>query len=301
MEQVVSPTTTIRYRAAVTAFYNYLRSRALLISDLDDIDVILAEYIQHLFSSGAPRQSAINAVFGLINIVPALKHRLILSRRSLTAWTKLIPSVPFPPMTWELACAMAVTMIRRSSSIHLGIAVLLAHDCLLRLSELCGLHVSDIAFPDDPRVGESFAGVTLLRLRVTKTGSNKWVTVRRPCLVFFLILITQHRLSADKVFPFSSSSFRASFNQAVADLRLASSYVPHSLRHGGATELYLRGWPLLDIMQRGRWANSKSAQHYIQAGPALLLAQQSPPFAASLGSLVGSNVILSLLCAAQIS
>ena len=51
-------------------------------------------------------------------------------------------------------------------------------------------------------------------------------------------------------------------------------FVPHSLRHGGATADYItQGSRFLeDILFRGRWASVKSTRHYIQQGPALLAA-----------------------------
>ena len=51
-------------------------------------------------------------------------------------------------------------------------------------------------------------------------------------------------------------------------------YVPHSLRHGGATcdYLYAGGESLEDILFRGRWASMKSTRQYIQQGPALMAA-----------------------------
>ena len=41
-------------------------------------------------------------------------------------------------------------------------------------------------------------------------------------------------------------------------------YVPHSLRHGGATHHYINGWKVEDVMARGRWAVTKTARRYIQ-------------------------------------
>ena len=51
-------------------------------------------------------------------------------------------------------------------------------------------------------------------------------------------------------------------------------FVPHSLRHGGATADYItQGSKFLeDILFPGRWASVKSTRHYVQQGPALLAA-----------------------------
>ena len=51
-------------------------------------------------------------------------------------------------------------------------------------------------------------------------------------------------------------------------------YVPHSLRHGGASCDFLvwGGERLEEILFRGRWASMASTRHYVQTGPALMAA-----------------------------
>ena len=65
--------------------------------------------------------------------------------------------------------------------------------------------------------------------------------------------------SSARLFPYSTSTFRKHFKAACSDLGLSSDYVPHSLRHGGATHDHARGLPLEDILRHGRWASVKSA------------------------------------------
>src|SRR5690349_2648427 len=43
------------------------------------------------------------------------------------------------------------------------------------------------------------------------------------------------------------------FKSTCAALGLSERYVPHSLRHGGATRLHLQGVSIEDILLRGRW------------------------------------------------
>ena len=75
------------------------------------------------------------------------------------------------------------------------------------------------------------------------------------------------------------------------DLGLSSLYVVHSLRHGGATRDHLRGRPLEDILMRGRWASTKSARRYVQAGRSLLLATKVPRRIVELGTIIASDLI----------
>jgi hypothetical protein len=52
------------------------------------------------------------------------------------------------------------------------------------------------------------------------------------------------------------------------------SFVPHSLRHGGAVHDYLNNQPLEEILLRGRWKSSDSARTYIKDGLALSIQSQ---------------------------
>ena len=71
------------------------------------------------------------------------------------------------------------------------------------------------------------------------------------------------------LFPFSAATFRRRFKTACTDLRLSNLYVPHSLRHGGATRYrHVLRWTIENVMERGRWVSTKSARRYVQSGNA---------------------------------
>ena len=91
----------------------------------------------------------------------------------------------------------------------------------------------------------------------------------------------------------STAQFRKHFGQACEALGLARTYVPHSLRHGGATHDQLRGIPLDEILRHGRWASAKSARHYIQAGKALLLNTAVPDHVLELAAVLVPNLLKS--------
>ncbi len=190
--------------------------------------------------------------------------------------------MPYPPLTWELAVAIAVRLLRRRQ-LRSAIGVLVAFDCLLRVGELCGLSCVDVVDATTGRLGSEARGV-YLRLAKTKTGPNKFVVVEDPAVASLLLHLCKGLKPTAKVFPFTTGTFRAHFKAACADLGLDAGYVPHSLRHGGATRLDLRGVGVEDIMKRGRWASSTSARHYIQSGKALLATVVSPPLVRAMGA-----------------
>ena len=98
-----------------------------------------------------------------------------------------------------------------------------------------------------------------------------------------------------RLLPMSADKYRRVFKRACSDLDLSSSYVPHSLRHGGATRWHLLGHSIEDILLRGRWASTKSARRYVQAGRAMLLTTHVPDSLCRIARVLTQNVILSLV------
>ena len=130
-----------------------------------------------------------------------------------------------------------------------------------------------------------------LRLAKTKTGSNQWAEVRRSQVQELVRVLLESTKQGSRLFPFTTSSFRYHFKNACHGL---PDYVPHSLRHGGATHDFLVGVGLEEILRRGRWASTASARHYIQAGRALLLTLRVPDGLIKAGNALAKDLPLSL-------
>ena len=79
-------------------------------------------------------------------------------------------------------------------------------------------------------------------------------------------------------------TFYRYFKLACEDLGLSSDFVPHSLRHGGATHDYLKGLPIEDIMRLGRWI-------YIQSGRAILLSNIIPREVVELAKVLVPHIV----------
>lgn len=302
-QQSVGVGTRRRYDSAYKEFLKWVHDQGRKAPCARDVDQHMADFVQRLYNKGGQtgtgKQRAKNALFGLIFAEPWLKPHMVLARRALTGWEKLFPAKSYPPLTWELAAAIALVLASTFGSSRWATAVLLAFDCLLRLGELLALRREDVAFCNDPRIG-ALCGVSLLRIRRSKTGLNKSVTISDPAVASLLFTVVRRTEPGAFLFPWTQADFRTAFHEACAQLGLSARYVPHSLRHGQATRLYLLGVPLADIMLRGRWQASSSAQRYIQAGPALLLAQQVPDRAATLGAVAVLNLVDSVTVASRV-
>jgi integrase len=243
------------------------------------LDRRLAEYIEYLYASGGSFDYAAHALNGVVFHRPNMRLQLGESRLRLRGWGRIRRTASHPPLTWELAVVFAVTMAQ--SGFHASaIALLLSFDCYLRVGELVRLTRADVIMPNDPRMGRSYTSMAL-RLGRTKTGLNQWVSLRDTAVAYLLQFWMQHTalgaLPSDAVFPFSPTHFRRLLRSTATALGVGDiPYVPHSLRHGGATADFLSGFTIEQVMFRGRWKSMESARRYIQAGRALLAMQEVP-------------------------
>jgi hypothetical protein len=271
-----------QYRKGCGRFLAYLAEEQLAaeafssVRNLDDAFVAFFDDV-YLAHGGTRRSWGVNALCGTIHASPCLKGKLPKASRALKAWNRLHPPVPHPPLTWELAVVIAFKMSGTCWAV--GVACLLAFVCYLRIGELCRIRASDVAGAGDLRLSSTRRGMSI-RLRVTKTGLNKWVDVRNPVVARCIEVLKKGKAPEDFIFGCAPRRFRKVFKESCAALGLSPDYVPHSLRHGGATDDFLRGFTIEQIMVFGRWASSASARHYIQSGRSLLLTMQSPSWLA---------------------
>ena len=250
-------------------FVEWAKSNGVSVWTVAELDEYLCDYMVCLFDEGVGRARAVDTIYGMVALFPSWRSSLPAALVSIKGWTRLAPSVSHPPLTWDLTVLLATVLVRVGAT-DLACGVLLAFDCLLRLSELLNLSNDDVARPGDPRWTSTLSGVCL-RLKQTKTGKQQWVQVRHVFVANWLLSILAARLPKARIFGFEASVARGLFKSAVAELGLPPAIVPHSLRHGGATALHLAGMSMEDILLRGRWSSVKSARTYIQVGKALLL------------------------------
>ena len=296
-ESAFAPATLVKYRSSVTDFLNWMDSNNEDPTSTTDMDNALVRYFHDMYieRDGKNRSAAEACKSGVEMYFPSMKGKLHGAKLALRGWRRNRPPSPHPPLTWDLAVLIACTIASRTGNSPLAISVLVAFDAYLRVGELTNLRKEDVTDSKDPRLGPSasFKGMAL-RLAKTKTGPNQWCEIRNPTVCTLLRDLVRNTLPGNLVFPFSSSTFRTHFKSACALRGLARDYVPHSLRHGGATRDFLAGVPLEEVLRRGRWASTKSARHYIQSGRSLLLTLETPSQARADARLLSGNVLQSL-------
>lgn len=292
-DAALAPSTLRAYNKHLSTF---LRHVHLPLSQLvrlppERIDELLAAWIDQSFAAKGSYDYACQALFGLVYRHPPLRLQLGESRLRLRGWKRLRSHHSHPPLTWELACLFA-TLLSKWGRHGEAVGTLLAFDCYLRVGELTRLQYCDVLLPNDPRAGSAHRGMAL-RLATTKTGANQWVAVRSPQVISALQSYLQAYpfLSDERIFGFTPAAFRTALHQAATAVGLGHiPYVPHSLRHGGATRDFLLGASIEQIMFHGRWVAMESARRYIQTSRALLMLQAIPAEVADLGALLAGHI-----------
>lgn len=291
----IKPSTRRRYADDVISFVSWAQQRGIVLDVASDVDSALAEYFNYKYvvGGGVGKGAASNCFNGILYFVPELQNQRVAlpaAAQALRGWRKAKPVQSYPPITWEVAVSIAVQMARHGE-VGMAVGVLLAWDAMLRLGELVALRTSDVMLSgeSDRRVPAEYRGAGL-RIRLAKTGREQWAPLHNGQMADMLRWYLATRPAADRLFSFSAEQFRAKFKLVCAEFALPPEFVPHSCRHGGATCLFLMGWPLDTIMIDGRWAERKSARRYIQAGRALLLALDIPDNVAMAGRIMSSDI-----------
>ena len=303
-DAAVSQRTMYKYKKCVAEFIQHSHQQLSLIpfNDFDALDYALSQYFEQLYKQHLSYSKAVCTLYGLCLLFPKLYDRRMLadSKLRLKGWRRLKPSTSYPPLTYEVVCAISIHMIFKGH-VDEGIATLLSFDCYLRISEFVNLKVSDIVIPGiDCRSSRTLRHKVVLCLEQTKTGRNQSVIIRRSEIASLVSTFIQHKKTLHskrsniqplKLFSFTAASYRRIFKSTCYQLHLSHiGYTPHSLRHGGATFDFQNSISISDIKTRGRWRDTKSAERYIQTGVALLRLYHVPPSVFEIGCLVIDNL-----------
>lgn len=292
----LAESTRKKYCKGVCSFVSWCRSIGGKPYSKEDLDRLMCDYIHHIHEAADPTSHAHDALYGLLAVMPEMKP-LRRSARALAGLRRLSPSVSYPPLSWELTVAIAVQMIR-AGEYRMALGVVVSFDCLLRSGELLALVKEDVAAAGDRRIPSLPSGVAI-RLGKTKTGTEQFVTVRNNDVMCLLMEVVKKTQQGQRIFPFTAAKYGSFFRKICDNLGL-DRYVPHSLRHGGATKMFLEeGMTVETVMERGRWASSRTARRYIQSGRSLLLGTRVPRGVYMAGVYAAQDLKSSFLTLAQ--
>ena len=151
------------------------RGRVGRIPDLSALESALIEWMEELHDATVG-QYAGNCALGAVKLMsPRSFAELIDARALLQDWNAVGQANHWPPLPYPVLFLVAAELLA-CGQIGEALAILLAFSGLLRISEVAGLRVQDVVFPEDARFwGVSFVVVALEH---TKTGDNLSAEVR---------------------------------------------------------------------------------------------------------------------------
>jgi integrase len=300
--QRIKPDTQRQYLYALGHFAQWLESTGQdQKADADLLDAQLDAFAESVFRSagGSRRQTVACARLACIWLNPALKqHKLprSLAVANQTAWYRAAARTvqSHPPITWPLLCVIAHRFAEAGDT-AMATAVILAFDALLRVGEVAELELRDISEQHgvDARLGDAL----IVTIRFAKTADStrderQSVTVRDPVVMALVRkFVAERRATArptDKLFEASMQQLERVFCAAADALNGVTQFTWHSMRHGGATYLYMAGVPVEDISIRGRWRSLEGLRRYLQTGRATVASHGVDPRITAQGEAVAA-------------
>lgn len=317
LQYSVTERTSNRYNQSVAGFLKWVDDVGEDASSTDALDELLLEYFHELYETDRGKSLAKTTFYGILLHMPQLKYQLHASHQALRAWERITPQQSYPPLTWEHAVIIAIQMTRAGYIYYgIGVLLAfdsllrVSELCNLIISDIADdgdsrvsvEHKGMIVHLRSTKTGKN-QWVTILDPSVKKL--IRWlishINMRNHIAAHNKSSVAaKHKQSSQslkhsikpklkhnsiptisinsyRLFPFSPAQFRRILKLTCINLGLSDRYVPHSLRHGGATRYHhVHKWSIEDVLERGRWQSVKSARRYIQAGVAMLMNMSTP-------------------------
>ena len=263
----VQPRTRARYEKARNRFYDFLTQNRLDIPrSKPQMDSLLCEYLEVLWSSGEGRALASDTVAALQDVTPSLKGHLQGSWRLLKTWA--VNEIPnrAPPFPEGVLQALVGYFVFHKDP-QMALSLLLGFYCMLRTGEVLGIRNQDVSI----NASKTNAVISLGYTKGGKrTGAAESVTVTVVEVIRRLHQWKQNTPTGSLLAP-SASTWRKQFSEGLAALQLTTwDFRPYSLRRGGATFWFSQHGSLDRILLQGRWMAVRTARTYLNEGLAIL-------------------------------
>ena len=251
------------------------------VSCIDELNILLGRYGRLLYSNGKTYNQYAETLNGITSIKPAVRRLLQGAWDLGYAWVRMEPSNHHVAMPAQILLSMLAVSLMWGWTAFAG-CLALGFGGLLRPGEFLGGVRRDLTLPDDCDNLVSFVLCTIrdpkTRFTQTRHQSSK---IDSPDLIEVIRLSFASLMPHQRLWPMSGQTFRVRFRQVLAALRLPTvSYEgqkpldPGSLRAGGASFLLLETEDSELVRRRGRWANHRMMEIYVQEVTAVTYTKQ---------------------------
>jgi len=278
--------TSQRMSSCVTDFSGWLLS-TLSINfhdiawDLGAAPLAVRAYGMHLFAVGAPRYKFVYCLTGIQDIYPHLRPFLSAAWQVDRKWIQYEPGSCRPVISGPIMRAVCSLALLWDWTAWLGVT-LLGFLGMLHPAEFIFLSRSDILLPADTLVDERVLYIYIQHPKTARFARRQHCKVDDPLALRFIEKVFGSLPSTSRLFPFGASAYRRRWDSIMNRLGVPHSLptrgcTPASLRGSGATHMYLSFDDLGKVQWRGRWAQMKTLEFYIQEVAAQTLVGKLDP------------------------
>ncbi|CAE7247502.1 unnamed protein product [Symbiodinium sp. CCMP2592] len=224
----------------------------------------LEEYMIFMFLQNKSRRAAAETLNALAQQFGWLRSSLAGPWNVIRTWEGLEPVQHHPPISAPILRALVVTALLWKWR-RLAVVLVLGFFGLLRPSELICLRRHDLSLPEDHLEGE----VVYIRVGHPKTRNraahSQHVRVDEPGVAAWVSQMISSTPMWRRIWNGSWAAFKHRFNLLQIEVLNTCTFLPSSLRPGGATYLF-RQWDenLPRLQWRGRWRSFRMLEIYVQ-------------------------------------
>ena len=265
--------TSQRMSTCVNEFCSWLLSTLNIVFndiawDVTAAPLAVRAYGMHLFSIGAPRYKFVYCVTGVQDVYPHLRPFLSSAWQVDRKWIQYEPGSCRPVISGPIMRAVCSLAIIWDWTSWLGIT-LLGFLGMLHPAEFIFLLRSDILLPSDTLVDERVLYIHIRQPKTARFARRQHCKVDDLIVLKFIEKVFGSLHASCRLFPYGVSAYRRRWDSIMARLGVPHSLptrgcTPASLRGSGATHMYLSFDDLGKVQWRGRWAQLKTLEFYIQ-------------------------------------
>ena len=269
----VQPQTRARYETARRLFYQFIFDNQLTIpTQPHALDLLLADYLEHLWSTGEGRGRAADTLAAVQDLQPQTKGTLPCSWRLLRAWH--VNEIPCraPPLPESVLQAMLGWAFFHEDY-DFALSLMIGFYSLLRTGELLDLRSNHIFIESAQKPATISLGLTKGGKRM---GAAESVQLTVKPVLGWLKAWKSHSTPQQMLCP-TSAAWRSKFNLCLTSLGVTDfNFRPYSLRRGGATYWFAKHGNLDRVVVLGRWQAQRTARIYINEGLAAMAEMALP-------------------------
>ena len=280
------PVTSKRMNSCVSDFAVWLRGQLNL--ELDEIvwdvqaaPLALRAYGMWLFASGAARYRLVYALTGIQDGYPHLRPFLSSAWQVDRKWQQHEPGACRPVLSEPIM--KAICSVALLWSWHRWLAVtLIGFLGMLHPAEFITLTRADVLLPRDTLVDKEVMYIFIRAPKTSRFARRQHCKIDDPLAVKFVDFLIGGRDGKELIFPAGVTAYRRRWNAVLGKLGIPylqqnDGCTPAVLRGSGATHMFLCTEDIPRVQWRGRWAQAKTLEFYIQEAAAQsMLARLAP-------------------------